>query len=66
MADLIFRGQGTDTGCLDGTARYPHGLAAKVIKLGDFGGVVGGRHGFLFRLSDPHGGGERGHVCRRN
>ena len=20
----------------------------------------------LFRLSDPHGGGERGHVCRRN
>jgi hypothetical protein len=24
------------------------------------------RHDCLFRLSDPHGGGERGQVCRRN
>jgi hypothetical protein len=46
---LIFRGQGTDTGCLNGAARYAHGLAAKVVKLGYFGGGVVGRHGFLFR-----------------
>ena len=31
-----------------------------------FAESCGLRHDFLFRLSDPHGGGERGHVCRRN
>jgi hypothetical protein len=61
---LIDRGQGADTGCLEQAASNAHSLAANVIQIGDLLGYSV-RHDVLFRLRDPHRGGERGTVARR-